>query len=177
MKRTAMGSAVAMIGAGLLALGAVPALGTDDFCEMGGTLIKTEIVKDKALDWAQDRREAQLKDEDSDAWSVLTLSRTDDGIAVLVTPGSIFFGVAGKGGREVDTRVAEKAFGNDLRKLREAVKREMLDFWKAGVIKIQGGEIQALSEAAGLGALEKGSVWELKTRNCKGVDLDTSGLQ
>lgn len=177
MKRTIGALAAVLIGVGLLALGATPALCADEFCAMGGALIKTEVLKDKAIDWAKEQRKFLTKGEDSDAWSVLTLSKTNDDIAILVLPGSVFFGIAGKGEREVDTRAADKVFGNDLRNLREAVKKEMVELWKAGAIKIPGGEIQALSEAAGLGTLEKDGAWKLTTQNCKGTDLDTSELQ
>lgn len=177
MKRTLQALAAVLIGGGLLALGPAPAVCGDEFCPMGGTQIKVDVVKDKAIDWGKDRRKAGIENENSDAWSVLTLSKTDDDIAILVTEGSVFFGVAGRAGRDVDARDAEKAFGSDLRKLREAIKKEMGELWKAGVVKISGSDVQPLSEAAGLGVLEKERDWELKTKDCKGTEVDTSALR
>ena len=144
---------------------------------MGGTLIKAEVVKEKAIEWGKDRRKATIAGEDTDTWSVLTLGKSDDDIAILVGPGAVFFGVAGKGGREVDARDVEKAFGKDLRKLGEAVKKEMTELWKAGAVKIQGADVQELVDAVALGTLEKDRDWELTTQDCKGMDLDTSDLK
>jgi len=177
MKQTLKTLAVVLVGAGLVAFVAAPAMCAEEFCAMGGTLIKAEVVKEKAIEWGKDRKKATIAGVDADTWSVLTLSKSDDDIAILVTPGSVFFGVAGKGGREVDARDAEKAFGKDLRKLTEAVKKEMGELWKAGAVKIQGADIQLLINAVGLGTLEKGRDWELKTQDCKGTDLDASDLK
>jgi len=177
MKQTVKTLAVVLVGAGLVAFAAVPAVCSDEFCAMSGTLIKVEVVKEKAIEWGKDRKKATIAGEDTDTWSVLTLSKTDDDIAILVAPDSVFFGVAGKGGREVDARVAEKAFGKDLKKLGEAVKKEMGELWKAGAVKIQGADVQKLSDAAALGTMEKGREWELSTKDCKGTDLDTSDLK
>ena len=178
MKRTMLALAVALVGAGLVA-GSTPAFSADDeekFCPMGGTLIKVEVDKDKAIAWGKDRRKAVIKDEDADTWTVLTLSTVDDDIAILVKAGGVYFGVAGKG-REMDERDAVKAFGNDLGGLKDSVKKEIGDLRKADVVKIDGSDVQALSDAAGLGVLRKdGSDWKLRTRECKPVDLDTSEL-
>ena len=176
MKRTLLALAVVLAGFGLLTIGAAPALCADEPCFMGGTKIVLETDKDKALDWAKDLRKAAVTGADTDAWQVLTLSRTDDDIAVVVAPGSVVFGVAGKG-REMDARDADKAYGGDLRKLRDAVKKMMGDLREAGVVKIQGGDVQVLSEAAGLGVLQQeGRDWELKSQDCKAVEVDASAL-
>jgi hypothetical protein len=177
MKQTVKTLAVVLVGAGMVAFAAAPAVCADDFCAMGGTLIKAEVVKDKAIEWGKDRRKATVAGEDGDSWSVLTLSKSDDDIAVLVTPGAVFFGIAGKGGNEVDARDIEKAFGRDLKKLGEAVKKEIGELWKAGAVKIQGGDVQAIANAVGIGSLEKGRDWELTTQKCKGTDLDASSLK
>jgi len=177
MKQTVKTLAVVLVGAGLVAFAAAPAVCADEFCAMGGTLIKAEVVKEKAIEWGKDRKKATIAGEDTDTWSVLTLGKSDDDIAILVGPGTVFFGVAGKGGREVDARGAEKAFGKDLRKLTEAVKKEMTELWKAGAVKIQGADVQKLADAVALGTLEKDRDWELKTQDCKGMDLDTSDLK
>jgi len=178
MKRTVRALAVVLVGAGLFTLGATPALCADEFCAMGGTLIKAEVDKDKALAWGKDRRKVVVAGEDTDEWSVLTLSTSSDDVAILVKAGSVFFGVAGRGGREVDERDAEKAFGSGLRKLKESVKKEMGDLREAGAAKIAGSDVQPLSDAAGLGTLEKdGREWKLTTSDCKGLDLDASDLK
>jgi hypothetical protein len=177
LKQKAKALAAVLVGSGLLAFAASPALCADEFCPMGGVLIKAEVVKDKALEWGKDRKQVLVSSEGADSWSVLTLSRTDDKIAIQVTAAGAFFGVAGKGGNEVDARDAEKVFGKDFRKLEDAVKKELTDLWKAGVVKIQGADVQLVANALGLGTLEKGRAWELKTDSCKGMDLNTSDLK
>ena len=177
MKKTVKTLAVVLVGAGLVAFAAAPAMCAEEFCAMGGTLIKAEVVKEKAIEWGKDRKKAISVGEDTDIWSVLTLSKSDDDIAILVGPGTVFFGVAGKGGREVDARGAEKAFGKDLRKLGDAVRKEMTELWKSGAVKIQGADVQKIADAVALGTLEKDRDWELKTQDCKGMDLDTSDLK
>jgi hypothetical protein len=169
---------VVLVGTVLFALGATPALCGEEFCAMSGTLVKVEVDKNKALDWGKDRRKVAIIAADSDSWAILALSKSSDDIAILVGPAGVFFGVAGKGGREVSARDAEKAFGRDFRELRETVKKEMGDLWKADVVKISGGDVQPLSDAVGLGILEKkGREWELATQNCAGADLDVSELR
>jgi hypothetical protein len=177
LKQKVKALAAVLVGSGLLAFAAAPALCADEFCAMGGVLIKADVVKDKALEWGKDRKKVLVAGEDTDGWSVLTLSRTDDDIAILVTANGAFFGVAGKGGNEVDARDAEKAFGRDFRKLEDAVKKELTDLWKAGALKLQGADIQLVANALGLGTLEKGRAWELTTQSCKGTDLNTSDLK
>lgn len=177
MKQTLKTLAVALVGTGFVAFAAAPAVCADEFCAMSGLQIKAEIVKDKALEWGKDRKKAAVAGEDSDAWTVLALSKSDDDIAILVTPEYVFFGVAGKGGREVDARDAEKAFGKDLKNLTEAVKKEMRELWDAGAVKIQGSDVQQIADAVALGTLEKGRDWELTTKDCTGKDLDASDLK
>ena len=176
MKRTIQSLAVVLVGMGLFTLGATPAVCAEEFCAMGGTLIKAEVDKDKALAWGKDRRKAVVAAEDTDEWSVLALSASADEIAILVNVQGVFFGVAGKSGEEVTERGAEKAFGNNFRKLKEAVKREIGDLREAGAVKIAGNDVQPLSDAAGLGILTKDRDWTLTTQDCKGVELDASGL-
>src|SRR5512139_3101922 len=102
MKRTMLALPVALAAAGVLAVAAAPALAGDEFCPMGGMLIKAEVDKDKTLAWAKDRRKAVIANEDKDDWSVLTLSVRDKDIAILVKAGGVFFGVAGKGKDAID---------------------------------------------------------------------------
>lgn len=143
---------------------------------MGGVMVKAEIVKEKALDWAQARENTVIDGAVSDTWTVLARSRKDKDIALLIGPGYVFFGVAGRGG-EVYPRDLEKALGKDLGKLREAVRKEMTDLWKAGAVRVEGADVQKISDAAGLGFLEKDARdWTLKTMDCQAVDLPTSGL-
>lgn len=177
MKRTTRTLAAVLVGAGLLAAAPAAAFDDEKFCPMGGAQINLEVDKDKAIAWGKDRRKVAITGEDGDAWRVLTLSTTDDDIAILVRPASIFFGVAGREGREVDARSAEKVFGNDLRNLREAIRKELGVMRKDDVVRIAGNEVQAISDAAGLGVLMKErDVWELKIRKCDGEEIDTSGL-
>ena len=177
MKQAVRTLAVVLVGGGLVAFTAAPAVCGDEFCAMGGTLIKAEVVKEKAIEWGKDRKKVIIAGEDTDTWSVLALGKNDDNIAILVGPGTVFFGVAGKGGNELDTREIERAFGKDLRTLSEAVKKEMTELWKAGAVKIQGADVQKVADAVGLGTLEKGRDWELTTQDCKGLDLDASELK
>ena len=54
----------------------------------------------------------------------------------------------------------------------------MGDLRSAGAVKIAGGDVQQLSDAAGLGTLEKdGREWALTTQDCKGLDLNAAGLK
>ena len=178
MKLTVRALLVVLIGAVLFSLGAVPAMAGDEFCPMSGTLIKAEVVKDKAVDWAKSRRKVAILAVDTDTWAVISPSRSADDIAVLVGPNGVFFGIAGKGGREVSERDVEKVFGRDFRTLREVVQRELTDLWKDGVVKISGSDVQSASDAVGLGTLEKkGRDWELTAQDCKGTDLDIAELK
>jgi hypothetical protein len=177
MKLMVRALSMVAVGAVAFSLGASPALCADEFCAMGGVLVKAEVDKDKALGWAKDRRNVAIVAADSDTWAALSLSKSDKDIVVMVRPEGVFFGVAGKG-REIDARDAEKAFGRDFKTLREVVKREMNDLWKDGVVKISGGDVQPLSDAVGLGTLErKGRDWELTAQDCKGNSLDISDLK
>ena len=177
MKRTVQALAAVLVGAGVFALGAGPSLGADEFCAMSGTLVKAEVVKDKALEWAKERK-GVVNDADADTWSALVLSKSDDDVAILLSANGVFFGIAGKGGQEVEARDAAKAFGRDLEDLKEAVKKEIGDLWKADAVKVGGGDVQPMSDAAGLGTLEKsGKDWALTTQDCTGVDLDASQLK
>lgn len=177
MMRTVKTLAVALVGSALVGIAAAPAVGADEFCAMGGTLIKTEVVKEKAIEWGKDSRKAVVADEDSDSWSVLTLSKSDKGIVIRLSEGAVFFGAAGKGGNELDDRDLEKAFGRDLRLLKEAVKDGIRDLWKAGVVKIQGADVQKIADATALGTLTNDRDWELTTQDCKGTDIDASELR
>lgn len=166
-----------LVGAGVFALGASPARCADEFCPMGGTAVKVEVDKEKALEWGRDRRNAVITAEDADDWSVLARCKSDGDIAIRVDAGGVFFGVAGRGGQELDARDINKAYGKDLDDLKEAVKKEMGELGKADVVKLGSGDVQDLADAAGLGTLEKDRAWALTTQDCTGTDLDASGLK
>lgn len=176
MKISVRALAVMMVGAGLVLSGVTPALSDDEFCPMGGTMVKVEVDQTKVADWVARARKKFILVEDP--WTLITLSDSSHDIALRFTSDSIFFGVAGKNEREVDAKSAERTFGNGFKTLREAVQKTMGDLWKLNAVKIDGGDVQALAEAAGLGVLEKsGRAWELKTQDCEGKSLDTSDLK
>lgn len=172
MKRTKRCAAAVALA---VALAAGPALAADPICPMGGTLIRAEVDRDRAVAWGKEQRHADVNAIDEN-WTVIAVSRSSSDIALLVAPGGVFFGVAGRGG-EVYPRDMERAFGSDLKKLREAVRKGVGDLREAGVLKIAGSDVQPLGDAAGIGALvkEKGG-WTLKTEACQPVDLPASGL-
>ena len=177
MKRNIRGLSVVLVGMCLLAASVLPALSATDVCPMGGAMVVAEIDKDKALAWAADLKNKAVSGADTADWSVLTLSSySGNDIAILLGPGYVFFGVAGRGG-EVYPRDIEKAFGKDFGRLRDAVRKNVTDLWKAGVLKIAGADVQKISDAVGLGSIEKdGAGWTLKTKECQAVDLPASGL-
>jgi hypothetical protein len=176
MKRNIRALSVVLVGTCLLAASALPALSAEALCPMGGAMVVAGVDKAKALAWAAELSKRAVSGEDTADWTALALSRTDKDIAILVGQGYVFFGVAGRGG-EVYPRDIEKAFGKDLGKLSETVKKIIGDLWKAGVVKIAGADVQKIADAAGLGSIEKeGSDWVLKTKDCQAVDLPASGL-
>jgi hypothetical protein len=176
MKRNTRALSVVLVGSCLLAVSALPALSAEALCPMGGAMVVAEIDKDKALAWAADLKKKAVSGADTADWTVLTLSRTNNDIAILLGPGYVFFGVAGRGG-EVYPRDIEKAFRKDFGWLRDAVRMTVTDLWKAGVVKIAGADVQKISDATGLGVIEKDkSGWTLKTKECQAVDLPASGL-
>jgi hypothetical protein len=128
-------------------------------------MIVAQTDRDKALAWAKSRAKVDINEVDTADWSVLTFSVSDEGIAVLMSPGRVFFGVAGRGG-ETYRQSLEKAFGADFAKLKDAIGKTLADLVAAGAVKLEAADIQALSGAAGLGVLEKGAGgWALTTRD------------
>ena len=175
MKMNIRGLSAVLVGTCLLAASA-PALSATELCPMGGAMVVAEVDKGKALAWAADLGKKAVSGEDTADWTVMTLSRTDKDIAILVGPGYVFFGVAGRGG-EVYPRDIEKAFGKDFGRLSDAVRKNVTELWKAGVVKIAGADVQKILDATGLGSIEKdGTGWTLKTKDCQAVDLPASGL-
>jgi hypothetical protein len=143
---------------------------------MGGAMVMAEIDRDKSLAWAKGRTRVEINDNGATDWSVLTLSVADEGIAVLIEPGQVFFGVAGRGG-ETYPRDIERAFGAGYAKLKDALGKTLSDLVAAGVVKLEAADVQAIAGAAGLGVLAKGAGgWALTTRECQAVDLPVSGL-
>ena len=168
--------AMFLAGVWMLGVGASSASAVDEICPMGGAMIAAETDHDKVVAWAKGRPKAAITDAGATDWSVLTLSAADEGIAVFMTPGKVFFGVAGRGG-ETYPRDIEKAFGADFAKLKDALGKTLADLAAAGVVKLEAADIQAIAGAAGLGVIEKGAGgWALTTRACQAVDLPTSGL-
>ncbi len=126
MKRTVWWALAVLAIMGMTVLEAGPARSASDLCPMGGVMVKTVIVKEKALDWAKNLPNVAIDGADTDDWTVLARSRTDQDIAMLIGPGYVFFGVAGRGG-EVYPQDFDRAFGKDLGKLREAVKKDIMN--------------------------------------------------
>ena len=176
MKRTTMWFLAVLTVTGLIVSDPAPARSANGICPMGGVMVKAVVVKEKTLAWAKDQPNAVVDGADTDGWTVLARSRKDLDIAMLVGQGYVFFGVAGRGG-EVYPRDMEKAFGKDLGKLGNSVRQEINGLWQAGVVKIEGSDVQKISNAVGRGSLEKsGHEWALKTTDCQAVDLPASGL-
>jgi hypothetical protein len=49
--------------------------------------------------------------------------------------------------------------------------------WKAQVIDIDGGDVQAISEALGLGVISQdGRDWVLETADCEGMTINLEDL-
>ena len=173
-----------LVAAAGLVLGAAAAQARDEFCPMGGTPIKIDVDKDRALRWIESDRQksAETKVEYGDVgerdWAVLTTVPSSRDIVLLVTEKFLFFGAGERDVRELRDRDHDKYFGNNLRSLKETVKRTLSDLDRAGAVRLSGGEVQDMSDAAGLGILEKsGRSWELKAESCEAKTLDASDLK
>lgn len=178
MKVTVRMLAVALVGACVLMGAAAPALCAEEqvLCPMGGTLIEVKVDKDKVAEWAERERKKTLVTEEP--WTLTTMSEGSDDIALVFTNDGVFFGVAGKDDRAVDERTAEKAFGNNLRILKETIKKTTGELKRRGGIEIDGSDVQALADAAGLGTLKKdGRDWKLETSGCEGKSINASDLK
>jgi hypothetical protein len=168
--------AMFLAGVWMLGGGASPAGAAIEICPMGGAMVMAETDRDKALAWAKSRARVDIDDAGATDWSVLTFSAADEGIAVLMVPGTVFFGVAGRGG-ETYPKDIEKAFGAGFPKLKDAMGKTLADLVAAGAVKLEATDIQAIAGAAGLGVIEKGAGgWALTKRDCQAVDLPVSGL-
>lgn len=168
--------AVSMVGFCILGPGAVSPVPAAELCPMGGVMIKAQIDKGKALAWAARQQAAAVSEAETNNWYLYVLSSADQGIGIMIAPGFVFFGVAGRGG-EVYLREIEQAFGKDLGKLRLAVGKDLAALVRAGVVRVNATEVQRIADTAGLGTLEKaGDAWGLTTRPCQAVNLPVSGL-
>lgn len=163
-----------VLAAAILSSGApVNAAGT---CAAGGAMVMAQTDRDKTLAWARSRTRIDVRDNGATDWSVLGFSSADEGIGVLVEPGQVFFGVAGRGGETYPADM-ERAFGADRAKLRDAVAKTLAELVTAGAVKLEAGDVEAIAKAAGLGVLGKGADgWALTPQDCQAVDLPTSGL-
>lgn len=154
------------------------AAAAEELCPMGGTLIDIAVDKDKALEWLEDERRAFLLEEEDDLWTITTLSDASDKIAVVMTEGFVFFGVADdRDDREADENRMEKAFGNDFKFLRNAVQKDIKAMWKAQIIDIEGGDVAKIEKAVGLGVLsgERGD-WSLTDEDCQAMTVNVDEL-
>jgi len=168
--------AVAIIGTFTLGPGGALPLRAAEMCPMGGTMVEVQTDRDKVLSWAGGQARAEINEAGTDEWSVLAFSASDQGIAIYITPGKVFFGVAGRGG-ETYPRDIERAFGAGFAKLKDAMGKTLADLVAAGAVKLAATDIQAIAGAAGLGVLEKGAGgWALTKQDCQAVDLPASGL-
>lgn len=142
-------------------------------CPSGGTLIKVDVDRTQTYAWTDARRSRSgLAGSDGhDRWWVMVDNSADEDIALRVSPGAVFFGVAGRG-RELSEDGIVKAFGKDFVKLKAAISWEMGELRKAGAVTIDESDIQALADAAGLGVLEKDGAWKLSAAECAPFELD-----
>ena len=114
MKGFGRNAVLMLLAAGLVLAGAAAA-NAEDLCPMGGAMVMVAVDKDKAAEWLEDGRRAFLLNED-DSWQIKTLSDASDKIALVITEGYLFFGVADdREEREADERRMTKAFGNQNR--------------------------------------------------------------
>jgi len=105
---------------------------------MGGRAGQGRGRQGEGLDWGRiaGRRSSPA---DGDGWSVLTLSKTDDDIAILV-PRRVLRRRRPRR-PEIDARDAEKAFGQSCAQPARRGK-EMNDLWKADAVKLPARNIQ-----------------------------------
>lgn len=163
----------------LMFFGTGPVLaGGGDLCPMAGLMITTAVDQEKAIEYLEDDRREFIQTGEDDDWGILVVSESSDDIALLLTAEYVFFGVADdRDDRVADERRIEKAFGDDMRSLKNAVKKEMKTLWKADVVGISGNDVQALSDAAGVGTLtNSGGDWELETTDCEGMTLNVDEI-
>ncbi|HEY6000948.1 MAG TPA: hypothetical protein VI078_16805 [bacterium] len=168
----------AVLGAAAVLAAAAPARAEEDFCPMGGMQVKAEVNRDKAIAWAKERRNAAVVEDEGGEWSVVAQSAAGGDIAILVQPGFVFVGIAGKGNGEIDAREAEKAFGRELRDLADAVKKDLDELQRADVVNLDRRDVADLAAAVALGVFAReGREWKHSTVDCVGTDVDTSALE
>jgi hypothetical protein len=169
-------TAVVLCLAGSLVIPGVAAAGADELCPMGGAMVKVAVDQDKAAEWLDDERRAYLPNEEGQG--IRTFSEASGKIGLVLTEEFVFFGVADdRDDREADEKRMTKAFGNGLKFLRNAVQKEVKAMWKAQVIDINGSDVQAISEAVGLGVISQdGRDWVLETADCEGMTINLEDL-
>jgi hypothetical protein len=148
-----------------------------ELCPAGGVLIKVAVDKEKAVEWLEDERLAYLLNED-DGWTVTTFSSKTDDIAAVWGEDYIFYGVADDREDEVRERDMNKAFGNELAKLKDAVQDEFRELRKRGVIDIEGDDVAKIAGAVGLGTLSKdGDDWVLEAADCDAMTVNVDEIK
>ena len=161
----------------LLTAGGARAAGAGELCPMGGVMIKVAVDKDKALEWLDDERVAYVLNED-DGWLVTTFNSKTDSIGAVWGEDFIFYGVADDKDNEVSERAMNKAFGNNLDKLKSAVQNEFRELRKNQVIDIEGDDVSKVSGAVGLGTLSKdGRDWVLEAGDCEAMTVNVDEIE
>jgi len=171
-------TAALLLLAGSLVFPGVGMVQAGELCPMGGTMVMVAVDKDKAVEWLEDGRRAFLLNEDGDDWLLKTVSDSSDKIAIVLGAGHVYFGVADdRDDREADERRMSKAFGNENRLLTTAVQKEIRALWKAGAIDIDGGDVQAIAEASGIGVVSgERQDWTLETADCEPMTVNLDDL-
>ena len=158
----------------LVVAGAVTA-GADELCPMGGVVVIVALDEDKAVEWLDAERRAYLPNE---GFGIMTASDFSGKIAMVMTAEYVFFGVADDEADDISDKKMNKAFGNELKFLKQAVQKEVKAMWKADVIDIDGGDVQGISQAVGLGTVSQdGSDWVLETADCEGMTVNLEDLE
>lgn len=168
-------AAMLCLAAGLVVAGTAEA-GADELCPMGGVVIMVAVDAEKAIEWLDDERREYLPSEEE--LGIRTLSDASDKIAMIIAGEFVYFGVADdRDDRETDEKNMTKAFGNELKFLKAAVQKEIKAMWKADVIDIDGGDVQKIAEAVGLGTISQdGRDWILETSDCQGMTVNLEDL-
>jgi len=162
--------------AGTLVTAGAATAGADELCPMGGLVLMVALDQDKAVEWLDDERRAYLPDE---GFGIRTVSDASDKIAMVMTAEYVFFGVADdQDDEEVSDKQMSKAFGNELKFLKAAVQKEVKAMWKADVIDINGGDVQAIGQAVGLGTVSQdGRDWVLEAADCEAMTVNLEDLE
>lgn len=168
-------AAVICLAAAMVAGGSLSAAAGEP-CPAGGVMIRVAVDTEKAVEWLDGERLAYLLNED-DGWTVTTFSSKTEDIAAVWGEGYIFYGVADDREDEVSERDMNKAFGNDLDKLKDAVQDEFRELRKNDVIDIEGEDVSNIANAVGLGTLSKdGDEWVLEAADCEAMTVNVDEI-